>query len=152
MSWPRPWRPVWGALACDGLMMDWELLAAWVEPQDSPMAPAAEVTPTDMGMLGRAQKTPPAFDPLRPWGIPFSGTGVLARGTANAGAATPAVRMAAEAAPPRTIRQLNTEHSNVEVGSKTAASGRIWAWPGKKGIRRTGDEPSPDHSTLCVID
>jgi hypothetical protein len=86
--------------------MDWELLLTWVESHDSPMAPAAAVTPRDTGMLGRAQKIPPACDVLRPCVIPFSGTGVLA---ANAGAATPAVRMAADAAPPRTIRQLNTD-------------------------------------------
>src|SRR5581483_6923615 len=72
------------------------------------MAPAADVTPTDMGMAGRAQKIPPACAPLRLCVTPFSGTGELARGAANAGAAAAAVRMAADAAPPRTIRQLNT--------------------------------------------
>jgi hypothetical protein len=80
-------------------MTDWELLFTWVEPHVSPIAPAAAVIPTDTGRLGRAQKIPPACDPLRLCVIPFSGTGELARGTANAGAATPAVRMAAEARP-----------------------------------------------------
>ncbi len=71
------------------------------------MAPAAAVSPTDTGRFGRAQKTPPAPDPLRPCVTPVSGIGVLC-GTANAGAATPTVRMAADAAPPSKMRQLNT--------------------------------------------
>jgi hypothetical protein len=85
--------------------------STWFELQDSPMAPAAAVSPTDTGRFGRAQKTPPAPAPLRPWVTPVSGIGVPACGTANAGAATPAVRMAADAAPPSKMRQLNTEHS-----------------------------------------
>jgi len=87
MSWLSPRRTAWGALACCGVTMDWERLFTWVEPHDSPMAPAAAVTPRDTGMPGRAQKIPPACEVLRPCVIPFSGTGVLA---ANAGAATPA--------------------------------------------------------------
>ena len=73
-------------------------------PQDAPMTLAAAETSPDTGREPRPQRTPLAE--LRP----LSETGASCA-CANAGAATPIVRMAAEAAPPSRIRQLYTKHS-----------------------------------------
>ena len=84
------------------LVVDDEELAEEV-PQDAPMTlAAAEISP-DTGR-DTPQRTPLA------WLRPLSETGASCA-CANAGAATPIVRMAAEAAPPSRIRQLNTKHS-----------------------------------------
>ena len=66
------------------------------------LVPAAETSP-DMGRV-RPHRTPLAEL------SPLSETGASCA-CANAGAATPTVRMAAEAAPPSRIRQLYTKHS-----------------------------------------
>ena len=72
-------------------------------PQDAPMTlAAAEISP-DTGR-DTPHRTPLAE--LRP----LSETGASCA-CANAGAATPTARMAAEAAPPSRIRQLYTKHS-----------------------------------------
>ena len=71
-------------------------------PQDAPMTLAAAARP-DTGR-DRPQRTPLAEL------SPLSETGASCA-CANAGAATPTVRMAAEAAPPSKIRQLHTKHS-----------------------------------------
>ena len=73
-------------------------------PQDAPMTLAAAETSPDTGREPRPQRTPLAEL------SPLSETGASCA-CANAGAATPTVRMAAEAAPPSRIRQLYTKHS-----------------------------------------
>jgi hypothetical protein len=91
-----------GLLACIGPLA-WIMLLPVVDededevPQDAPMTLAAAATP-DTGR-DRPQRTPLAEL------SPLSETGASCA-CANAGAATPAVRMAAEAAPPSKIRQL----------------------------------------------
>jgi hypothetical protein len=73
-------------------------------PQDAPMTLAAAETSPDTGREPRPQRTPLAEL------SPLSETGASCA-CANAGAATPTVKMAAEAAPPSKIRQLYTKHS-----------------------------------------
>jgi hypothetical protein len=113
--WPRrepetEFRPgrllLAGLLACIGPLA-WIMLLPVVDeddevPQDAPTTLAATATP-DTGR-DRPQRTPLAEL------SPLSETGASCA-CANAGAATPAVRMAAEAAPPSKIRQLYTKHS-----------------------------------------
>ena len=71
-------------------------------PQNAPMTLAAAETP-DTGRA-RPERTPLAeLSPLSEAGASCA--------CANAGAATPTVRMAAEATPPSKIRQLYTKHS-----------------------------------------
>jgi hypothetical protein len=96
-----------------------EFVAA--EPHGAPTAPAAaEASGPAMGMPGRSQRIPVVDDPPRPCVIPLAdAVGVSARDIdcASAGAATPTVRMAAEAAPPSKIRQLYTKHSISILGN-----------------------------------
>jgi hypothetical protein len=73
-------------------------------PQDAPMTLAAAETSPDTGREPRPQRTPLAEL------SPLSETGASCA-CANAGAATPTVKVAAEAAPPSKIRQLYTKHS-----------------------------------------
>ena len=105
----RPGRALAGLPACMGplawiplVVVDDDELAEEV-PQDAPMTlAAAEISP-DTGR-DTPHRTPLAE--LRP----LSETGASCA-CANAGAATPTARMAAEAAPPSRIRQLYTKHS-----------------------------------------
>jgi hypothetical protein len=101
------------------------------EPQDAPVAPAsAELAePTRGTPAGRApgrSHRSPAADPPRTCVIPGSDVvGVAPRDTdcASAGAATPTVRMLAEATPPSKIRQLYTKGSTSSWGMELPA---IW--------------------------
>jgi hypothetical protein len=103
----RPGRALAGLPACIGPLAWIELVVVDEEdgevPQDAPMTlAAAEISP-DTGR-DTPHRTPLAE--LRP----LSETGASCA-CANAGAATPTARMAAEAAPPSRIRQLYTKHS-----------------------------------------
>jgi len=97
------------------------------EPQDAPVASAsAELAEPTRGTPARSHTSPPAADPPGTCVIPGSDVvGVAARDTdcASAGAATPTVRMLAEATPPSKIRQLYTKGSTSSWGMELAA---IW--------------------------
>ena len=72
-------------------------------------------------------------DPLRSWVAPLGEAGEAggpACDCANAGAATPTVRMAAEAAPPSKIRQLYTKHS-ISMWVMESSAIREFTWPGR---------------------
>ena len=90
-------------------------LAPLDEVQGAPSAPAsAEASGPERGSPGRSHSEPPAADPPVPWVAPLSedvGRSVRDTVCANAGAATPTVRMLAVATPPSRIRQLYTKYS-----------------------------------------
>lgn len=85
------------------------------EVQGAPSTPAsAETSGPARGRPGRSHSEPPAADPPVPWVTPLSedvGRSVRDTVCANAGAATPTVRMLAVATPPSRIRQLYTKYS-----------------------------------------
>ena len=110
---------------------------AAAESHGAPTAPAAaEASGPAMGMPGSSQRIPVAVDPPRSCAIPRTdAVGVPARDTdcASAGAATPTVRMAAEAAPPSKIRQLYTKHS-ISIWVMESAAICEFARPGRTNL------------------